>query len=176
MNEIIERYIEEKHAGADLKEHLRKLQFEDAASVTELIRGLNPSANTLRGLLDLAGETVLRDNLSLTEVLERAGTNRILAHEKLSRKEKQKQVRLALEELRYPEISSIKKELLAGCKAIARDTGLLVHLPADLEGEGVSVNLVVRSREEGEEAARKLERLARHPALADILRILSGSY
>ncbi|HQH25775.1 MAG TPA: hypothetical protein PLP17_00135 [Oligoflexia bacterium] len=170
----IEDYIAEKHVGGSLLSILRRLEAQDSRSVCALIEAINPSANTLRGLLDLVYEICRRDARKLHEVLALPVVHDVVRHEKLSRKEKQKALRIELEALRYPQMNSVRCKINAAQQELLRQFGLRVEAPKDLEGDTLTVRLSVRSLNEFADYAEKLKLLSRHPAAGEMFKLLRG--
>ena len=98
----------------------------------------------------------------------------ILAHEKLSRKEKQRRIRLRLEARRFPETQKVREQLEVCQREIMQALDVRVDVPLDLEGDAVTVKCVVRSTADFAQFGGKLALLAEHPAAEEIFRLLAG--
>ncbi len=59
-------------------------------------------------------------------------------------------------------------------RILAKDIGLRVALPEDLEGDAVTVSLSLSSATGALEAGEKLQALANHREFSAVLRILKG--
>jgi hypothetical protein len=170
----IKDYIAAKHVSGKLLSRLQALSGDDAGAVAALVEAINPSANALRGLLQLADEICLRDGVKMQQVLTVASIKAVLENDKLSRKEKQKEIRFELETVRYPVLSALRRELTQAQAELVRDTGIRLEAPVNLEGEMLFVSLSARSADEFGRLAEKLQSLALHPATKRIFELLRG--
>ncbi len=167
-------YIQEKRVSGELLEILKTLNPADSTAVALLIQELSPSANTLRGLLQMAQEIAGRDAKSLSEILGDSKLLAVLEHEKISRKDKQKKVRLALEAMRYPEVQHVRQLVAGAQKELLDKFGLRAELPSNLEGDEIVFSVLVREPEELAAWAEKLRQMAGHPALKELFDLLKG--
>jgi hypothetical protein len=170
----LDDYISEKRISGSLLERLKMLNAEDAAVLLFVLEAANPSANTLRVMLTLVDEICLREKKKFSEVLGGSHCVKIRENEKLSRKEKQKRIRLELESLRYPETKKVKDELAQAQGQVCAECGLKLKLPQDLEGDTMSVELLGQNPEDFQRLAGKLKLLAEHPATARMFKLLRG--
>ena len=171
---VLNTFIMEKRVSGELLDFLSALGEADKSSVSSLIREINPSANTLRNLLQLAEEVAVRDDKPLHLVLGHTEIQNILLQEKLSRKEKQKKLRLMLEVLRFPEIYQIQQRLAEAEQTLLTEFDLRAELPKDLEGDSIAFRVSVREPEDAQAWAEKLSLAAKHPALIELLDLLKG--
>lgn len=148
----------------------------DREVVFELVNALDPSANTLRGILDRVREIGARDGKELREVLASPKISRILREEGLARKERQKKLRDALDAERFPERDKIQERLDECRRELTKACGAQVTLPDNLEGDEVTITLRVRSPEDLSERANRLERAAHHPLLDELFSVLRGQW
>lgn len=174
MDARLQRYIEEKRVSGVLLERLQGLQERDQGALISLVEAINPSANTLRGLLTLVDETCAREQKELSQILASPEVASVLEENGLSRKEKQKKVRFFLEGLRYPETKRVKERLGELERILVKELGLRVECPHNLEGDAIGIKVAARDAIELQESAEKLRQLAEHPALAEVFLLLKG--
>lgn len=170
----VETYIIEKSVEGALLERLSRSTSEEKQALSKILSELSPSANTLKIFLTLADEISARDKVTSESVLSEPHLIEILCAEKISKKEKQKKLRVALEERRFPIRKKIQNELEACKKEILKNTGLKVEIPEELEGDSVELTIKARSNEDVQKASQKLSALAEQESLKKIFQILRG--
>lgn len=168
----IESYIQEKHVEGVLKARLEELLPEERQALEPLL-ALGPSANTLQEILRIAAELAVRDSQALASVLSSASAP-VISREGVGRKQKQKLIREALQDLRYPELKRLKENLELHQQKIRKDCGLKLQLPDDLEGDSLSVEVSARSSEELLKLSERFRELAEHPSTKAVFEILGG--
>ena len=166
-------FIDHRRVSGELLERLERLTESDVEIILPLIDDLHPSANTLRVWLRLADDIAARDGRALTQIFSATEVQAICRAE-TSRKERQKILRVFLERQRFPLTAKIRDELDAACAELLREFGLELLIPRDLEGDLLEVKIGARSAPELEAAALRLQRLAQHPATAQVFRKLRG--
>jgi hypothetical protein len=170
----LDDYISEKRISGSLLERLKILEAEDTAALLFVLEAANPSANTLRVMLTLVDEICSREKKKFRDVLGSGGCVKIMENEKLSRKEKQKRIRLELEAIRYPETKKVRDKLTEAQEQVWAECGIKLELPQDLEGDSVSVDLSSQSPGDFRRLGEKLKLLAEHPATARVFKLLRG--
>lgn len=169
-----QEYISDKHVPEELASQLLRLQGEDGECVHQLILLLSPSANALKGILQLAEEICVIRDCSLSTVFEGSEVQSILLNERMSRKEKQKFLRLQLEAVRFPTAGKIRQTLEGAQQAMLKSHGVRVHFPADLEGDRLEVKVFFSSPEELLRIASALNKVANDETLAQMFQSLRG--
>ena len=168
-------FFEERQIAGDFRQELESFVGADKASLELLITSLRPSANSLRDVIGIVREISGRDKLSFAEVLSESEIATLLTPgSQLGRKEIKRRLDELLRRRRYPESTRIEQQLELKVKAIAKDVGLRLQLPEDLEGDAVTVTLSLSSAEGAQEAAKKLLSLAAHQEFASLLKVLKG--
>lgn len=173
---VLESYIQNRHIDGSLLRRIENLSREESDIVKLIIDSLSPSANTLRVFLSLADEISARDSLSLSEVFRAVQFEVICSNEKLSRKEKQKQLRILLENLRFPEITKVKGIIKSATDSVTKETGFLLALPDNLEGDVVKIEISFCSVHDLREIETKIGKLRESKSLQIIFDALSGRY
>ena len=171
---ILADFIQEKHAEPAFAELLLGLSDDAVSVVQQLIQTLSPSANTLRGYLELAREIGKRDELSPHAVLGATEVLKILAHDGWSKKEKQKRVRDHLEMIRYPWRAARERSIAEIVSKIRREFGVALECPEDLEGDALTLSLSFRSKEELQALADRLSAVATSADLDKLFGLLTG--
>lgn len=169
----LEQYIESRQLSEEFSTRL--LQYP-RVEIEQLCSTLQPSANALKGLLQLVDEISKRDSTNPRTIFTAADLQQVLGQEQIPRKEKGKKYRQVLELRRYPEVAKIRKTLDDNCKQLAADCNLRLQLPKDLEGDSLSVSFSVRSPEDLLRYAKRLEAAAAHTATEKIFSVLRGEY
>ena len=175
MRTEIATYAAARRLDAGLRERLEQLELEAGDCVEELL-ALDPSANTLRDLIRLSEEICARDGIEFSALLQSPEVRAVFTRENASRKEKQKLLRAALEERRYPEVQKIRRQLEELRTSIRSECGVAIEYPQDFEGDSVSLSLSARSVEELQELAKKIEAAAAHPDMTKLFNALHGDY
>ncbi len=143
-------------------------------NLPEHIALLSPSKNAEVALLELARQIANRDELEIQEVLSDSYILEVCSREKLGRKDKLKLVRAKLEQIRFPLLKDLESRLERCKKAIQKELGLTLELPAQLEGDTISLRLKFRSEVDVLNASKKLGSLAKMDQTKEIFSILSG--
>ena len=173
--DVLETFIEERQVDEKLRAKLFELAPEERGSVENLISQLSPSANTLREYLRLGEEIAIREERSLDAVLGSLEISQLLEYPS-SKKERQKLIRQALEQQRFPKVHKLRSELESCQKEILADLGLRIELPRDLEGDTLSVTISAKNARDFEAQGVKMTELSAHPALARIYSLLKGDF
>lgn len=169
-------YISTRSIVGSFQEELLGYKTEDAQALQQLIHHLAPSANALRGILDLAKEIAARDRSALHEVLQGDPIRKVCQDQHLDRKEKQKRVRRLLEEQRFPVLNKIQQELESAQRSIRQELGLDLDLPKDLEGDAIELRLSAKCPKDLTRLAEKLTQLAEHDSTKRIFALLKGDF
>ncbi len=171
---VLQDYIEAKKVDSALETRLRALGPLALDAVSQIISVTNPSANTLREVLRLAEEISARDGVSLGAVIGDSVFLELLSADGLSRKEKQKQLKLFLHRVRYPLSAAFKDRLKACQQRLLAKTGLKLDYPDDFEGDKIKLELSFRSPEELAEYGDTLLRLGSDEDCAELFALLKG--
>ena len=179
MNLSFESFFEERQIGGEFRRELESFVGADRAALELLITSLRPSANSLRDVLGIVREIAGRDKQSFAEVLAEPDIAAVLAPgsapaKSLGRKDIKRRLDDLLRRKRYPESTKIEADLERRVRILAKDIGLRVALPEDLEGDAVTVSLSLSSATGALEAGEKLQALANHREFSAVLRILKG--
>ena len=171
---IREKFINERRVQGPLQARLASLVGAELELFERLLAALNPSANTLRALLDLLDDLACRDQVSVSTILNESEVQLILCDRDLSYKEKQQRLRRALNARRFPEMTRITRELTESCVALSRAYDIELALPHELEGDAVLVQLKLNSAAATGEAGAKLIALAADLRFKGLFRVLHG--
>ena len=168
----LDKFLSEKFYEEALIVKIKSLRSEDFLVVSALIENLLPNANVFRQTLSLLEELAAVKGKGIAEVLNFDEIKKALSHG--SRKEQQIKLRNQLEQLRYPMRFKIKNELALRVEKIAKDYGVNVMLPEELEGETLEFNFKVRGVKDLERKSQKFNALIESKLCEDIFKILNG--
>jgi hypothetical protein len=171
--EVID-YIEQRQISGDLRETLLSYAGDDLESLKRVLIETNPSANFLRDCLRLAREIAARDKKVLAEVFSSNQIKPLLESSELSPKDKQKQIKEKLTELRHPEVARIKQQVRHAQMSLIRKHGVAIELPLNLEGTTLSIKFEARNIEEIANAAEALKNLAIDPQCDELFSLILG--
>lgn len=193
-------YITEKRADSALVDRLHALKAHEIRGLCHFLEVLNPSANTLRGYLNIIDE-LPELTARVAEGSENGGdvalegcagagcptsfvtensfwaspaVLEILDQTGWSRKEKQKKIWELLERLRYPLKNLILSELERGVRMLIKRYGVGLSLPDELEGDDLHFSFCVRSPAELKDVSIALEKLAADREFAKLFEVLKG--
>ena len=175
IDQTIQSFISERYVTGVFRERLETLSTSDSSAVAQLVSQLQPSANFLRDVLDLAEEISARDGKAPHDILSEPGVREIILGE-LGRKDKQKRIRQYLESRRFPMRSKIAARLNMLQRVIQKNAGVRVEFPEDLEGDQLTCAISFRSADELSRVAEQLAGLKDATELKEMFSLLRGEH
>ncbi|MBP9839340.1 MAG: hypothetical protein KBC84_11610 [Proteobacteria bacterium] len=164
-----------KGLESDLISQITSCSKEDFSSLSHLISVINPSANSLRELFSLLKQISTRDKISLSQILSTSPLSNYLENNsKLSPKDKLKKIKQELQDLRYPESAKLKNDLHELSKTLLKSHGIKLHLPEQLEGDCLTLELSFSSENQLKEQTQKLSALSGDENLTKLFAMLKG--
>ena len=175
-SKILKEYASQRKFSRSMMETLEELSFDDVVAVERLVSALQPSENTLRGILQLSTEVSARDKVVLSSLLNSTELVTIMTRSKVNRKDRQRAVREWLEGERYPLKQRISGELASLRRELVRESGFKIELPPQMEGDSLTVQMKISTTEECRSASEKLLALAESPSCQRVFDILQGEF
>jgi len=174
MEQFLNQYSKEKYLAADFVAEVLKLDQSSLKVITNILKELNPSGNSLQVMFDLANQIAMKRKISIADVLNEIEVEQILNKDKISKKEKTSLIRKSLESLRYPEKQKILSDVSALVESIRRNHSVKVKLPQDLEGDTIELSFSIKSPENLESKTEDLLRLSKSPDIKRLFDHLLG--
>ncbi len=173
MCNLLCEFAKKPGVDSELGDYLRSLRNSDAKALAAYLSATSPSVNTLRETIRICREICIRDELSISELLEQLRLEEFL-QSGMSRKQKALAFRKELEALRYPERTRIQREVKATIASIRRDFGAVLTIPKDFEGLKLSISFDIKEASDLNELSQKCSRLATSPDMLQLFKLLRG--
>ena len=176
VNELLSRFIEERRIVGPLRERLWGASANDAEALAQIVVALRPSARTMGLIVDLLEEIAIRDARSTAAVCGATALQAILKDESKSNKERQGLYRRALEQIRFPQVVAVKERVGQLRQELVAEHNVELGIPAELEGDSVTVTIRARSNEELRQRLLAAATLANDERLQELFSILQGEF
>lgn len=144
LSDQVAAYARAKHLSAHTLARWHAWPAEDQAALLVLARELQLNENHIRDFLDWLEDIAARDQCAVGDVLGLPEVRRQLTAQ-TARNEKLKGVKEALRKVRYPRLSRLEADLRAAVRALDLGGRVRVSFPPALEGDEVTVTMVVRN-------------------------------
>ena len=168
-------YLRERQVEHGLSARLQGLGVSERGFFEQLVTRLRPSANFLRDVLDLVEQIAGKERIQLAALTAELGETSAMQEEsRLGPKDRQRELKKCLERRRFPETARIETALVERQRGLAKDTGLRVQYPDDLEGDSLTLTLQFSSSQKLGEMSRAIEQLAADPRLEEMFSLLKG--
>ncbi|MBI4516252.1 MAG: hypothetical protein HY699_10615 [Deltaproteobacteria bacterium] len=148
-----------------------RLEAGDQAALLQVAERLRLGENQFRDFFDWAEEIAVRDRCAIKDVWGRAPVAGALAR-KLGRNEMVAAVKAALRQLRFPQLAAAESRLAQLVRQLQLPHGVRVHLPEQLEGDEVRIELRGRSAEALRAGVAAVQQGLRRAELDEIFRLL----
>jgi hypothetical protein len=167
----VRRFTTARHYRAATIDRWLSLPAADASALLALAEALRLGENQLRDLWDWSAEIAGREQSTLAAVLGEAGVQAALRR-KESRNDRLKHVRNELRRRRFPQLVATEERLKALVQRLNLPRTMRISLPPYLEGDGLSLEMEIRSPEDLRQAGRVLLQVADAAACAELFALL----
>jgi hypothetical protein len=148
-----------------------RLASGDRETLLRLAERLRLGENQFRDVLDWCEEIAIRDHCSIGQVLDCGPVAQTLARG-LGRNDMIAALKTTLRSLRFPQLVAAETRAAELVRSLRLPRNVKLHLPDNLEGDEVRVEMTASSTGAMRETAAALERALSSPALDQIFRVL----
>ena len=146
---------------------------EGRAAAETLLDTLRPGVNKCRELLELTGETAVKENTSPQAVLNREAIQKPLNDAELSTHEKFDAIHKQLRLWRYPVLTDLQKQVYRAIDQLKLDGKIKLRTPENFESDQFKIELQFKTREELVAQVETLFRVTDSEALDELIRIFT---
>ena len=147
---------------------------EDSRSAAEtLLDTLRPGVNKCRELLEMTGETAVKDNVSAHEILNRKEIQTPLNNADLPLNKKYDAIHRQLRLWRYPVLTDLQKQVYRAIDQLKLDGRIKLRTPENFESDQFKIELQFKTREELVAQVEQLFRVTDSDALDELIRIFN---
>jgi len=147
---------------------------EGRAAAETLLGILRPGVNKCRELLELTGETAVKENTSPQEILKRKEIQTPLHNADLPINEKYEAIHHQLRLWRYPVLTDLQKQVYRAIDQLRLDGKIKLRTPENFESDQFKIELQFKTREELVAQVEQLFRVTDSEALDELIRIFSN--
>ena len=169
MGDDIQQAVGRGDISLSMVAALQKCTPPDASAVCALFVRLKPSLNKQREIYQLCREIALRDQMSISELLQEPGLKSILAATDVDANRKTALLRQALKKRRMPSLSRAREQFEREVKTLDLGKGLSLVPPAGFEGRTYRLNAAFGTLEDLRRHLDTLRKLVESPAMKRIL-------
>ena len=144
---------------------------EGRTAAESLLDALRPGVNKCRELLELTGETAVKENTSPQEILNRKEIQTPLNNADLPLNEKYETIHKALRLWRYPVLTDLQKQVYRAIDQLKLDGRIKLRTPENFESDQFKIELQFKTRQELITQVEKLFRVTDSEALDELIRI-----
>lgn len=148
---------------------LNKMSSDDQSAFSRLFSLLKMSLNKQREVVTLVKEVALREDISITQVLENTDIKKILTHEAFDNNQKVRKIRVYLKQRRFPALTAAEKAFELHKRKLTLGNGIKLLGPAHFEGTTYKLQLSFKSRAELKDLKTDFEALIENPSLKKII-------
>lgn len=174
FEEEIRAYIATHELPMSMIDLLAGLSSENRHAVFTLLSNLKLGVNKTKELLTYLDEIALRDQCSISRIVEEECIQEILRHEKYSDPQKTNRIRRVLKEKRYPELTRLEQEYQQRIKQLRVPSGVQIQTNRFFEDDDLSVTFRIHSPEQLHTIAEELQELSRKPEFSKLLDLIQG--
>lgn len=150
-------------------------RWDDASrnAAETLLNTLRPGVNKCRELLELTGETAVKDGVPPLAVLNREAIQKPLNDAELSTHDKFNAIHKQLRLWRYPVLSDLQKQVYRAIDQLKLDGKIKLRTPENFESDQFKIELQFKTRQELITQVEQLFRVTDSEALDELIRIFS---
>jgi ParB family transcriptional regulator, chromosome partitioning protein len=148
---------------------LNKMAPDDQSGFSRLFSLLKMSLNKQREVITLIKEVALREDISMTQILESTDINKILTHKDLDNNQKVRKIRVYLKQRRFPALTAAEKAFEHHKGKLTLGNGIKLIEPAHFEGTTYTLQLSFKSRAELKNLKTIFDALIEDPSLKKII-------
>ena len=141
------------------------------AAAESLLNVLRPGVNKCRELLELTGETAVKDGVPPQALLNREAIQKPLNDTDLSTPEKFDAIHKQLRLWRYPVLTDLQKQVYRAIDQLRLDGKIKLRTPENFESDQFKIELQFKTRQELVAQVEKLFRVTDSEALDELIRI-----
>ncbi len=146
---------------------LGKFEEKDRDPLVSILLSINAGLNARKEILENLFEISRRDDLSISEILEKVQAENIINNEQLSQPEKTAALRKAVKLERYPLLSSLEDKLRENVSNLKLPHGTSVQPPAFFEGSDYKLTVSFKDESELGEKLEKIKDIGNAKILPD---------
>jgi ParB family transcriptional regulator, chromosome partitioning protein len=169
LSETIQRGILSAKISLSVARELAELSAQAADFLAELFQALGLGFSKQREVLNFIREIAERDDLSQWQVLQSEDLMRIVSAADLDKNQKAHQIRVCLENRRFPEIAKFKKEFSQNIQSLKLGSQVKFTPPVNFEDSNFSLCLNFKTLKELQSHYGVLDRLSQDPYLKKLL-------
>jgi hypothetical protein len=170
----IRSYAAERRFSAATLDRWLRLDVGDRAILLALVQRLRLGENQFRDFLDWSEEIAARDRCSIADLWRRPPLADALARD-LGRNQTIAALKAALRRVRFPRLTAAEARLAALIRGLRLPRNVQLHLPENLEGEEVRVEMHARSAAALRECTAALQQATSSADLDEIFRLLQDA-
>ena len=144
---------------------------DSRAAAETLLDTLRPGVNKCRELLEMTGETAVKDNVSPHEILNRKEIQTPLNDADLPINKKYEAIHKQLRLWRYPVLTDLQKQVYRAIDQLKLDGRIKLRTPENFESDQFKIELNFSSREELTAQVEQLFRATDSQAIDELIRI-----
>lgn len=146
---------------------------DSRAAAETLLDTLRPGVNKCRELLEMTGETAVKDNVSAHEILNRKDIQTPLNNADLPLNKKYDAIHRQLRLWRYPVLTDLQKQVYRAIDQLKLDGRIKLRTPENFESDQFKIELQFKTREELVAQVEQLFRVTDSDALDELIRIFN---
>ncbi len=175
FEEALKEYIAEHEMSLSILELLTTLAETDRRAVFTLISRLKIGLNKLKELLTDLDEIALRDECTLSQVIEGSDVQHILNNEKLPGPQKIERIRQCIRKKRYPHFTQLEQAYQTSLKALHLSHGIQLKTDRFFEDDRLTATFRFSTPEQLKTTAEELLKLSEQAELQNVLSMIQGT-
>ncbi len=148
---------------------IAELSKADAREFIELFNALSLSLNKQREILTMVKEIAIREDKSITQVLDTPHLKDILRNQDLDKNQKARNIRRYLKQRRFPAITTAEQSFRQHLKKLNLGKGMELIPPVNFEGSTYTLKLTFNHLNELKNLKNTLETFTENPHLKKIV-------
>jgi len=169
MTELLQNSLLSNTIALATALELVELSKADAQGLISLFNALSLSLNKQREILTMVKEIAVREDKSITQVLDASHLKNILMDKDLDKNQKARKIRIYLKQRRFPAIATAEQSFQQHLKKLNLGKGMELIPPVNFEGSTYTLKLTFNHLNELKKLKNTLDIFTENPHLKKIV-------